>query len=510
MLIARALEVATMADTAPKRLQLALEGGFTSGAGSVYNGGSPLVASRRLAVEESLGADWEPVFSRPVEARGGYHGSYQSLLEMIGVKGKLAAAIYADDMAWYGRMLVSGSPIITTLPATPIALLAATAIAATMSLTTQPTAAGSDGAAARILAVTLSNAVAQSTAVSVTITGTSVTGAALSETLSFTSGTTTPSKVGGGAGATSVTLYTRNYFKSVNASGIACSSQPSGDLVAVAGINAFLWQFNPDMATSTLYSATCEYDDGTSAWQLPGTVLGKGSFDWQAGKSFKFDADLETQKKIALAGSAGSINPSALAGDRNALQSLSDNIAPAIASALGNFYADPLGATPGTTAVSGRLVDLKFSIDNNVKLGKAGDSTPYPTFVGRDYYGDKTTSEFTLLYNAYNAGNTDPAELAQFLKYASRTVRLAVPCSVSLPCGVLTATSGWPAALQISGVGGYYGMMIDTAGTYKLANEKKIDGRLAHTYQQMNEVDLQTMGVGYTVWAVSRINPNMV
>lgn len=499
-----------MGDTAPKRLQLALEGGFTSGAGSVYQGGAPIVATRRLATEENIGADWEPVWSRPVEARGSYSGAYQSLLELMGVKGKLAAAVYADDMAWYGRMLYSGAPIVTTLPATPIALLAATAIAATMSLTTQPTAAGSDGAAARMLSVTLSNSVAQATAVSVTITGTSVTGAALSETLSFTAGTTTPSKVGGGAGASSVTLYTKNYFKTVNASGIACSSQPSGDLVAIGGINAFLWQFTPDMATSTLYSATLEYDDGTAAWQLPGTVLGKGTLDWQAGKSFKFDGTLESMKKSALAGSAGSINPSALAGDRNALQSLLDNNAPAISSALGNFYADPVGAAPGTTNVPARIIDLKFDVDNNVKVGKAGDGTIYPNYVGRAYYGDKIATSFTLLFNSYGAGSTDPAELAQFLAFASRTIRLAVPCQVALPCGVLTSTSGWPQALQVGGVGGYYGLMVDTAGKYKIATEKVVDGRMAFTFDQQNEVDLAQMGVGYQVWAVSRVNPNQV
>lgn len=498
-----------MADTAPKRLQLALEGGYTSGATSVYNGGSPVVATRRLAVEEAIGADWAPVFSRPVEARGSYAGAYQSLLELMGVKGKLPAAVYADDLTWYGRMLYSGVPTVSTLPAVPVSLLAATAIAATMSLTSQPKVAGTDGAQARILAVTLSNAAPQSTAVSITISGTGVTGAALSETLSFLNGTTTASKVGGGAGATSVTLYTKNYFQTVNPSGIACSSQPAGDLVAIGGVNAFLWQFVPDMATSTLYSATLEYDDGTAAWQLPGTALVKGTFQADFGKSFKFDASFESQKKIALAGSTGSINPAALAGDRNALQSLADNNAAAIASALGNFYADAAGGVPGTTAVPARIIDYKLDVDSNIKLGKAGDGTIYPTFVGRDYYGDKISAEFTLLFNAYGAGATDPAELAQFLAFAPRTVRVALPNQVALPCGALTSASGWPAALQVGGVGGYYGVMFDTSGRYKVANEKKVDGRMALSFQQMNEVDLGGMGVGYQVWVVSRISPNM-
>lgn len=498
-----------MGDTALKRFQWALEGAFTAGAGSVYNGGSAVRATRRLAVGEAVGADWKPTYTRPLEARGSYAGTFQSLLEEIWVTGKIPASVYADDLCYYGRMLWSGAPVVTTLPATPIALLAATTIASTMSLTQQPNA-GADGAAARILAVVLTNTAAQTTAVNVTISGQDVRGAALSETLNFSAGTTTPSAVGGGAGALSCTLYTKNYFKTVNAAGIGTSAQPAGDTLAVGGVNAFLWVFTPDSSASTLYSATSEYDDGTAGWQMPGTVLTKGDLQIEFGKDFKFDASFEAQKKAALSAVAGSINPTAPVGDRGALTLLSDNNAPAISSALGNFYADAINTTPGTTLVNARIIDAKFSVDNATKLGKAGDGTPYPNFVGRSYYGDKMGMEFTLLFNSYGGGTTDPSELAQFLAYASRTVRVAVPCQVALPCGQLTSASGWPSALQVTNLGGYYGVIIDSAGKYVVANEKIVDGRQAFTYQQKAEVDLVSMGAAYVVSVVSRINPNML
>ncbi len=498
-----------MADVAIKRVQAALEGGFTPpGTGSVYTGGSPLVATRRWALEAKPQFDWKPTYSRPVDARGSYAGSYQSLLELMEATGKGTAALYCDDLTFHGRMAYSGAPTITTLPSSPNVLLAATAIAATMSLTTQPNA-GPDGALGQILAVTLSNTSASTTSVTITVTGTDVYGNVLTEQVVFSAGTTTPSKVGGGAGALSCTLYTQHYFRTVTAAGIVTSAQPTGDLVAVGGVYAFLWKFAPDMRTPTLYSATVEYDDGVAGWQIPGVLMNKHELEIQFGKSMKATLDMMAQKKVALAASTGSINPSAQAGSRDALQNLADNNMAALASALGNFWTDPMGATPGTTNLPGRITDFKFGVDNQLKLIKGGDGTPYVNQVGRGTYGDKLTCEFTLLFTSYLGSTVDPAELQQFLNNASRTIRVAVP-GAPLPCGVLTSTGGWPAALQQSNFGGSYGVIYDVAGRYTLVSEKDVDERVAHTYKLESEVDLETMGVPYSVQVVSRVNPNMV
>lgn len=153
-----------MPDVALKRFQIALEGPYSAANSSVYsasnasvyNSGSAQVATRRLAVEQKISADIDPVFETPVEARGTYAGVYIHILHQLMAKGKLPTFIYADDLCFYLRMIVSGAPTITELPNTPQALLAATAIASSMTLTSQPNAQA-DNANGKILAVTLSN-----------------------------------------------------------------------------------------------------------------------------------------------------------------------------------------------------------------------------------------------------------------------------------------------------------------------------------------------------------------
>jgi len=497
-----------MGDSVVKRVQWALEGGYTSNSASVYNGGAPVVATRRVAVEEAASADWDFIYERVAEARGTYAAVYQSTLHMQSAKGKIPALVYADDLTYVGRMILSGAPTVTTLPAVPTSLLAATAIAATMSLTTQPNVAG-DGAAAKILAVTLTNASTSTTAVTVTIAGTSLGGGALSEVVTFGTGTQTPSAVGGGSGALTVTLYTRNYFATVSASGITTSAQPTGDTVAVAGVNAFLWTFLTDMGTSTLLSATAEYFDGTASWQLPGLILDKASFKASMGKSFKLDASCIAQKKAPLAGSTGSINPTALAGDPNAVQNLADAVLPAIPTSATRFYADPVGATPGTTQIAARLTDFGIDYDMQPKLGKSADGTQFPNFVGRAAYGDKLMATMTLLFNSYLGATIDPVELNAFLTNASRTTLTAFP-GIALPCGTLTGAGNWPAwAQDANGKGGYYGIAFALAGKYTKVAEKVVDGRTAFEYTCDSEVDLVAIGAPSQVQVISRINPNM-
>jgi hypothetical protein len=502
-----------MGDIALKRFQLALEGGFTSGAASVYNGGSPVVATRRMAVDQKIDLNAEPVYEKPLEARGSYAGMYTHILHQWSAKGKIPTYVYADDLCYLLRMVVSGTPTIATLPTTPTALLAATAIAATMSLTTQPNATA-DGAVSQILAVTLSNTSATSSAaVTITITGTDIYGRALVEAVAFTAGTATPSAVGGGTGALTCTLYTKNYFATVGASGIATSAQPANDQVAVAGVDAFLWTFSPDMGVaqggSTLYSATAEYYDGSAAWQMPGMVGDKFTFTSDIGKSFKADLGFVGQKKVLLSAGTGSINPAATQGAFQALQNLSDNIISAIPTYTTRFYSDSFGSVPGTTAINARLTHAKWDVDSAAKLGKAADGTPYPTFVARTYYGDKTTLEATLLFNSGLAGTYDPVDVSSFFLGNSRTIQLAYP-GVALPCGVLNVAENWPTNLQVGGVGGYYGISYSIAGRFIEMKEKDVEGRQAFDFKLESEVELSYLTVPFQIQIVSRINPNMV
>ena len=494
-----------MPDIAPKRFQWAPEGGFTSGAGSVYNGGSAVPATRRLAVENTLSMDWDDTNETAAEARGTYAAQYTHAYHQTIVKGKMPALMYVDDFRYVLRAVASGAPTVTTLPATPTALLAATAIAASMSVTTQPNATA-DAALSKMLAVTLANASATPTAVTVTVNGTGLTGGALSEVLNFSAGTTTSSKVGGGSGALSVTLYTVNAFATITT--MTTSAQPASDTVAVGGVNGFLEVYTADMGVSTLLSNTAEYFDGAAAWQVLGLILDKVKATAQIGKSFKVESDILAQQRIPLAAVTGSINPSALAGTHDTMQNLADMGIPALATNITRFYVDPQGAAAGTTLVSARLTEYTLAIDNQVKLVKTGDPVNYPKRASRGAYGPHLGNDFTLLFQSYSGSTSDPAELGQFLNKASRTVRCAFG-GPYLPCGQLSSASGWPPALlDQQGKAGTYGVMFDTSGRYTKTAEKVVEGLIAHTYTLSNEVDLVALGTSYIVTIVTRVNPN--
>lgn len=497
-----------MGDIVLKSLRVGTEGAFTTGAAfqpsssiSVYGaGGAAVPATRRMAVEDATEFGYQELtFESPEEARGTYAGSYQHLVQMRAVKGKFAALMYPDDLVWWLRAAVSGSPTVTTLPSAPQALLAATAIAASMSLTSQPNAQA-DAAIAKLLAVTLSNAAADTTAVSATITGTDVNNNPLSEVLNFSAGTTTPSKVGGGAGALTVTLYTVNYFKTVTAGGIVTSAQPVGDQLAVGGINAFLWKFTPDMASSTLVSLSGEYFDGSTFWSLPGLLVPKFDFDVTIGKTAVIKGDCLGRDMI---------NPLTPAN-------LTDSVLSPASSFGARYYSDPIGSVPGTTQVSARLIAMTAGIENGILLGKAADGTPNPTFVARKRY--KTKAEITLLFNNGTVGSEDPADFAAFqTNYLSRVVMLSLPSVNYLPCGQLTgatlAASGWPTQLaDTSGTprGGLSGVTLAHAGKFLAAAPVSAEGRLAVKLTHDGEVDLVGMGFMYTVQLVNRISPNAV
>lgn len=499
-----------MADVASKILQIGLEGMYTPGGSSsalsVYNGGSPVAANRRIAVNKGLGVDFKPTFQKSTAQRGHYGGRFVTLLQGMEASGKFPADVFCDDLYFLLKMIVSGVPTSTPLPASPISLLAATAIAATLpALTTQPSA-GPDGALAMQLAITLSNSAPQTTAVVVTVTGTVGGVAGQTETINFTAGTTTPSVTGGGTGALTCTLYTKNYFS--NVSSIACSAQPVGDLVAVKGLYGWLDVYQGDSITSTLLSGTGEYYDGTAAWQIPGMVGEKFSFNAGIGKSFTADMSFMAQKKIELAATAASITPAAPTGTRSCLTNLLDNIMSAVDTTNASFYADPIGAAPGTTLISNRMTNFKFDVDGAAKLGHAANQSPYPGFVGRDFYGDKTSAEFDLLFLSDSANVTDPTEVKKFLTAASRVVRAAFG-GPALPTGPLSGVAGWPAWAQVGGVGGFYGLAFDVPGKYEAMTEKDEDGRIAHAYKMAPEVDLQTLGTLAQVSIITRNNPNM-
>jgi hypothetical protein len=260
----------------------------------------------------------------------------------------------------------------------------------------------------------------------------------------------------------------------------------------VAGVNAFIWTFLPDMASSTLLSMTGEFFDGSTAFQLPGLVIPKLEFDLNIGKSTRFKADALAKDMVS-----------------QALTSLTDINLPALPALNARYYSDPIGVAPGTTQVSARLIAAQLSIENGTTLGKAADGTPLATFVSRKKWHSK--AEITLLFNNGATGSEDPSDYAAFnAAYAARTIRVAMPGSAYLPCGVLSTIGNWPTALgDAAAKGGLYGMIIDHAGRWLAGKPVDHDGRLAVKLSHDMEVDTTSLGTSYQVIVVNRMNPNM-
>lgn len=508
-----------MGDVALKLAQIALEGPYSGGTSplsvsSVYNGGSAQQASRRIAMEKSMGVDFKYVYESPQEARGTYAGQYQHVLEAVMASGKLPSLIYCDDFAWYGRMAMSGLPTVVTLPNTPLPLVPQAVISATITPTgPQQPNAQPDGAAAKIIGITLFNATANTTPVTFTINGTDVNGNTITpaEQVVFGTGTETYSYFASGTPQNSCTLYSKNYYKTITS--ITSSAQTAGNNVTVLGINAFQWTFLPDMGTSTLYSATMEYFDGTGSWQVPGVVLEKLGVNMQIGKSMTADMSFAAQSKNQMPLSASPRTAASPAGTLGAMTNLSDNVMAAMTAFKTLLYTGAIGTDPASaTQVTARLVDYKFDLETGAKVGKAADGTPFGSFVGREFY--KVSAEMTLLFNNSSGATFDPIDVGNFLypTAASRIWRVVMP-GPNLPCGAISQTgnsSGWPQ--QVTGgaanAAGMYGLIIDIAGKITEISEKDVDGRMAFNFKIGSEVDLAFLGAQARMIIISRIGPN--
>jgi hypothetical protein len=506
-------------DTALKLAQIALEGPYSGGSSpkgvaSVYNGGSAQQATRRIAIEKSMGSDFKYVFDAPEEARGTYAGQYQHVLEAVMASGKLPSLIYCDDFAWYGRMALSGTPTVVTLPNTPTTLVSQGVISATITPTgPQQPNAQTDGAAAKMIGITLFNATADTGAVTFTINGTDVFGNAITpaEQIVFGTGTETYSYFGTGTPQNSCTLYSKNYYKTITT--ITSSAQPSGDQVTVLGINAFQWTFLPDMGTSTLYSATMEYYDGTGSWQVPGVVLEKLGVTMSIGKSMTADMSFAAQQKSQMPLSASPRIAASAAGTLGAMTNLADNVMAAMTAYKTTLFSGAIGTDPAAaTQVSSRLVEYKFDLETGAKVGKAADGTPFGSFVGRGFY--KVGAEMTLLFNQSAGATFDPVDVGNFLypTTASRVWRVVMP-GPNLPCGAIAQTgnsSGWPQ--QVTGASnaaaGMYALIVDIAGRTTEITEKDVDGRMAFAFKIGSEVDLQFLGAQARMIIITRVGPN--
>lgn len=199
---------------------------------------------------------------RPVEHRSTLDKNTRSvqLIKKVALD-ELKTCLYPRESIWVGYMCFGTTPTITTLPATPTSLLSATAVGASLSLTTQPSAPDMG------LIITI----ASSTAVgSVALAGQDTFGNAQTETI-LTNGN---GSNGNG------TYYSTKRWKSINASGISVTGDTAGT-IAISGV--YVWQY-VWLPGDQLYTAALEKFTGVDTFSMPFSYMDEFTFEMDATK----------------------------------------------------------------------------------------------------------------------------------------------------------------------------------------------------------------------------------
>jgi hypothetical protein len=282
---------------------------------------------------------------------------------------KFDSDLYPDSL-WAYYMTISNTPTVTTIPSASTSLLAATPIAATMTLTSAPTTPG------QFLVFTITTNTASGTIV---INGTDQYGVpyASSETVTFTSGA-------------SQTVYSSRRYSVVNTGGANqfTTTGGTGANIAVGGVYAWKYAFTWDGTTNlTPYSAALEVYDGVEGLVLPGTIFTDTTWTWSKDKEITVAAKGECQDYLVVG------DPTSTTVGTNPFSSISQPTSFPMVSWPGSYYIDAASATP-PVAQDGTFTDFKFVVNTGRKWMYAGDGQQRPAYVTWDtapiWEGDAT------------------------------------------------------------------------------------------------------------------------
>jgi len=292
---------------------------------------------------------------------------------------KFDASLYPDSL-WAYYMLISNTPTITTVPASGTSLLASTAIAASMTLTSAPTAPG------QFLVFSITSNTASGTIV---VGGTDQYGNVYSsnETINFTS-------------AASQTVYSQRRYSVVNNGGANkfTTTGGTGSSIAVSGVYAFQYQFTYDGINHyTPYSASIEWFNGVYGVVAPGTVLTDGTWAWEKAKEIAFTSKGMCQDYCIIGDNSPTSTANYLSGT-NPFGTLTQPTSLPMVSWPGSFWIDSLPGTPGTTQ-TGEMLTLKVGITTGRKWVPAGDGQQRPSFVTWDAAPDFTVDGTAIAQN---------------------------------------------------------------------------------------------------------------
>lgn len=288
---------------------------------------------------------------------------------------KLDSDLYPDSL-WAYYMLVGNSPNITTVPATPTVLLAATAKAATMTLTTAPAAPG------EFLVFTIA---ANSASGTIVLTGLDNDNNPANETINVS--------------ATATTVYSTRRYSSLTSPGanqFTTTGLTTGATIAVSGVYAWQYSWTYDGVNNyTPYSATLEVFDGVLGKILPGTILTDGTFDWQKDKAIAFTSKGEAQDYQIV----GDPNPTTYPSGQNPFAILPQPTSFPLVSWPASWYIDAGSGTPFTTQ-DGSLLTCKIALITGRKYYHSGDGMQRASYVTWEAEPD-LSADGTMIFQNY-------------------------------------------------------------------------------------------------------------
>jgi hypothetical protein len=296
---------------------------------------------------------------------------------------KFDADLYPDSL-WLPYMSIGNTPTITTKPSSAVSMLAATTVAATMTLTTSLstvppgmflifTVASNDGTAGTIV-----------------ISGNDQYGNAQSETISSASYSYT-----NGNGA----YYSKRYSSIANsgADKFATTGWKNTATIAVTAVYAWQYSWTYDGLTNlTPYSAGLEIYDGVFGYALPQTIFSSVDIMWDKSKEMTVSCKGEAQDYCIVGdntSTTGGSNPFTVLGQ--------PNFQPYV-SWPASFYIDNDSGGLALTTQDGSLMTYKFSIMTGRKFYYSGDTLQRPSNVTWDAEPDYTVDATIVLPNYSN------------------------------------------------------------------------------------------------------------
>lgn len=280
---------------------------------------------------------------------------------------KLDADLYPTSSLAFPYMAFGNTPTITTVPSAGTSLLASTAIAATMTLTTPPTAPGQF----LIFAITTNTLSG-----TIVVNGTDQFGNAYasSETITFSS-------------AASQTVYSARRYSVVNTSGANTFTTTGGTSAHIAVTGVYGWQFAwtvDGLNNVTPYSGALQSYDGVYGVVLPGVVLSDLGFEYSKEKQITLTSKGGAQDYLIVG------DPNTTTFGTNPFTTLSQPSDNPYTSWPASFYIDNDNGGTALTTQDGSLLTYKFNYMTGRKWNYAGDSQQRPAYVTWDSAPDFT------------------------------------------------------------------------------------------------------------------------